>query len=153
MINCLVVGFVRFLEGYYIILVTKRCRVAVIGHHTIYKVEDTSMIYIPNDTVRVFHPEEQRYVKMFQSIDLSSNFYFSYSYDLTHTLQNNMTPPKHIKSNIPHGEASSQTESDDTEDAGDFFNMWAFRKKHQNSRSVITYKNCVFMFGKCALNY
>ncbi|XP_053979279.1 polyphosphoinositide phosphatase isoform X2 [Hylaeus volcanicus] len=130
-----IVGFVRFLEGYYIILVTKRCRVAVIGHHTIYKVEDTSMIYIPNDTVRVFHPDEQRYVKMFQSIDLSSNFYFSYSYDLTHTLQNNMTPPKHIKSNVPNtfGNVSSRTGNDDTEDAGDFFNMWAFRKNHQNN--------------------
>ncbi|CAG2061529.1 unnamed protein product [Timema podura] len=70
-------GFVRFLEGYYIILVTKRRRVAVIGHHTLYKIEDTSMIYIPNDGVRTTHPDEQRYLKMFQSIDLSSNFYFS----------------------------------------------------------------------------
>lgn len=33
-----IVGFVRFLEGYYIILVTKRRKVAVIGLHTIYKV-------------------------------------------------------------------------------------------------------------------
>nr|CAD7601108.1 unnamed protein product [Timema genevievae] len=70
--------FVRFLEGYYIILVTKRRRVAVIGHHTLYKIEDTSMIYIPNDGVRTTHPDEQRYLKMFQSIDLSSNFYFRY---------------------------------------------------------------------------
>ncbi|XP_014233608.1 polyphosphoinositide phosphatase isoform X2 [Trichogramma pretiosum] len=85
-----IIGFVRFLEGYYIVVVTKRRRVAVIGHHTIYKVEDSSMIYIPNESVRIFHPDEQRYVKMFQSIDLSSNFYFSYSYDLTSTLQINV---------------------------------------------------------------
>ncbi|KAG7213368.1 hypothetical protein KM043_002662 [Ampulex compressa] len=132
-----IVGFVRFLEGYYIILVTKRRRVAVIGHHTIYKIEDTSMIYIPNDTVRIFHPDEQRYVKMFQSIDLSSNFYFSYSYDLTHTLQSNMTPPKHIKSDIPAttiGTENSlnQGENADTEKSEDFFNMWAFRKPHHD---------------------
>ncbi|KAJ8866836.1 hypothetical protein PR048_032697 [Dryococelus australis] len=88
-----IVGFVRFLEGYYIILMTKRRRVAVIGHHTIYKIEDTTMIYIPNNGVRTSHPDEQRYLKMFQNIDLSSNFYFSYSYDLTHTLQSNMTVP------------------------------------------------------------
>ncbi|XP_043259032.1 polyphosphoinositide phosphatase isoform X1 [Colletes gigas] len=133
-------GFVRFLEGYYIILVTKRCRVAVVGHHTIYKVLDTSMIYIPNDTVRVFHPDEQRYVKMFQSIDLSSNFYFSYSYDLTHTLQNNMTPPKHIRSNIPNtsDEASKRAGNDDTEDT-DFFNMWAFRKNQQSNSGTEKY--------------
>lgn len=35
-----IVGFVRFLEGYYIILVTKRRKVAVIGLHTIYKAGD-----------------------------------------------------------------------------------------------------------------
>jgi hypothetical protein len=29
---------------------------------------------------------------MFQNVDLSSNFYFSYSYDITHTLQYNLTP-------------------------------------------------------------
>ncbi|CAL1527176.1 unnamed protein product [Lymnaea stagnalis] len=85
-------GFVRFLEGYYMILVTKRKKAAVIGSHTIYKIEDTSMLYIPNDSVRYVHPDESRYVKMFQTVDLSSNFYFSYSYDLTHTLQFNMAP-------------------------------------------------------------
>lgn len=70
------VGFIRFLEGYYIILINKRRKVAVVGYHTIYKIQDTCMIYIPNDTVRILHQDEQRYVKMFQSIDLSSNFYF-----------------------------------------------------------------------------
>lgn len=28
---------------------------------------------------------------MFQSVDLRQNFYYSYSYDLTHTLQYNLT--------------------------------------------------------------
>lgn len=112
---------------------------AVIGHHTIYKIEDTSMIYIPNDTIRVFHPDEQRYVKMFQSIDLSSNFYFSYSYDLTHTLQNNMTPPKHIKPDIlnTNNTDSNQAENSDIEDAEDFFNIWASKKNYWNNRFVI----------------
>lgn len=129
-------GFIRFLEGYYIILVTKRRRVAVIGHHTIYKVEDTSMIYIPSDHVRLFHSDEQRYVKMFQSIDLSSNFYFSYSYDLTHTLQYNMTPPKHVKSDLYNTNSHNpSTQRDgDLDDSDVFFNMWAFREKIHNNR-------------------
>ena len=55
-------GFVRFLEGYYIVLITKRRRVADIGGHSIYKIEDTNMIYIPNDSVRVTHPDEARCV-------------------------------------------------------------------------------------------
>ncbi|TSL47602.1 Polyphosphoinositide phosphatase [Bagarius yarrelli] len=86
-----IVGFVCFLEGYYIILITKRRKMADIGGHSIYKIEDTNMIYIPNDSVRVTHPDEARYVRIFQNVDLSSNFYFSYSYDLSHSLQYNMT--------------------------------------------------------------
>ncbi|XP_020292603.1 polyphosphoinositide phosphatase isoform X2 [Pseudomyrmex gracilis] len=123
-------GFIRFLEGYYIILVTKRRRVAVIGHHTIYKIEDTSMIYIPNDMIRIFHPDEQRYVKMFQSIDLKSNFYFSYSYDMSHTFQSNMAPPMNIKSDIPTN-VPTKMGSDEADDSEEFFNMWAFRKDWQ----------------------
>ncbi|XP_063228139.1 polyphosphoinositide phosphatase isoform X3 [Bacillus rossius redtenbacheri] len=104
-------GFVCFLEGYYVILVTKRRRVAVIGHHTIYKIEDTTMIYIPNNGVRTSHPDEQRYLKMFQNIDLSSNFYFSYSYDLTHTLQSNMTEPSQSPATQDSGLLSGEAET------------------------------------------
>uniref|UniRef100_A0A3P8YJY7 SAC domain-containing protein n=1 Tax=Esox lucius TaxID=8010 RepID=A0A3P8YJY7_ESOLU len=86
-----IVGFVRFLEGYYIVLITKRRKMADIGGHSIYKIEDTNMIYIPNDSVRLTHPDEARYSRIFQNVDLSSNFYFSYSYDLSHSLQYNLT--------------------------------------------------------------
>lgn len=96
-----IVGFVKFLEGYYMVLITKRSKVALIGGHTIYKIEDTVMQYIPNDGVRFTHPDEPKYVKMFQSIDLSSNFYFSYSYDLTHTLQYNMEPVVKMPGTFP----------------------------------------------------
>ncbi|KAG5869516.1 hypothetical protein JTB14_035113, partial [Gonioctena quinquepunctata] len=94
--------FIRFLEGYYINLITKRRKVCVIGHHTIYKIEDTSMVYIPHESIRLLHADEPRYVKMFQNIDLASNFYYSYSYDLTHTLQHNLTHPKRF---APHADS------------------------------------------------
>merc|ERR1719397_2459376 len=54
------------------------------------------MISIPNESVKDQHADEQRYLKMFQAIDLSSNFYFSYSYDLTNTLQHNLAEPKFL---------------------------------------------------------
>jgi hypothetical protein len=39
-------------------------------------------------------------VNTFQSVDLSKNFYFSYSYDITNTLQTNLTvSPDHRKWN------------------------------------------------------
>jgi hypothetical protein len=53
---------VKFLEGYYIIVITQRTKVAVIGPHVIYKVMNTAMIPIPNDIVKYTHPEESRFV-------------------------------------------------------------------------------------------
>ena len=33
---------------------------------------------------------------MFLNVDMSSNFYFSYSYDLTNTMQHNLARPKRL---------------------------------------------------------
>ncbi len=73
-------GFVRFLEGYYVILITKRRRVALIGPHTVFKIEETSMVYIPNDSVRYTHPEEQRFAYKLTNVAimLSANFLSSF---------------------------------------------------------------------------
>lgn len=86
------IGFVRFLHGYYLILIIKRRKVASIGYHTIYKVEDTKLVYIPNEPPTEYINEESRYVRAFNSIDITSNFYFSYSYDISHSLQYNLSP-------------------------------------------------------------
>lgn len=90
-------GFVRFLHGYYLILIVKRRKVASIGYHTVYKVEDTKLVYIPNKPPCDHVSEETRYARAFTSVDLSSNFYFSYSYDLTHSLQYNLSPVRGVK--------------------------------------------------------
>ncbi|XP_037958284.1 polyphosphoinositide phosphatase [Teleopsis dalmanni] len=91
-----VLGFVRFLEGYYLILVTKRKCCAHIGMHLIYTIKDTVMVRVNEATLKTPHPFEERYKKMFQNIDLRSNFYFSYSYDLTRTLQFNESAPRFV---------------------------------------------------------
>lgn len=44
--------------------------------------------------------DEMRYLKLFSSVDLASNFYFSYTYDLSHSLQYNMEPVSSIISFI-----------------------------------------------------
>ncbi|KAJ3056503.1 phosphatidylinositol-3,5-bisphosphate 5-phosphatase [Rhizophlyctis rosea] len=87
-------GFVRFLEGYYIILITKRSAVALIGGHYIYHIDDTMLISIPGPNARMERkPDESRYLQIFSQVDLSKNFYFSYTYDITQTLQANMSVP------------------------------------------------------------
>ena len=91
-----VLGFIRFMESYYMILITKRTKCGVIGKHIIYTIKDTHMIRVCEPSVKQTHPLEQRYVRMFTNIDLNSNFYFSYSYDLTRTLQHNLSAPRFI---------------------------------------------------------
>lgn len=91
-----VLGFISFMESYYLILVTKRTKCAVIGMHIIYTIKDTVMIRVSEPSAKQSHPLEQRYLKIFTNIDLNSNFYFSYSYDLTRTLQHNLSAPRFI---------------------------------------------------------
>lgn len=100
-----VLGFISFMEGHYLILVTKRTKIAAIGMHIIYTIADTSMIRVNEPSSKQSHPLEQRYLRIFNNIDLKSNFYFSYSYDLTRTLQYNTSAPQFIgKANIEEEE-------------------------------------------------
>jgi hypothetical protein len=46
----LVLGFIRFLKGYYIVLVTKRKRVAKIMRHSIYTIKDMKLVPLFNKT-------------------------------------------------------------------------------------------------------
>lgn len=78
------------------ILVTKRTKCGVIDKHIIYTIKDTHLIRICEPSIKQTHPLEQRYLRMFMNIDLYSNFYFSYSYDLTRTLQHNLSAPRFI---------------------------------------------------------
>ena len=93
-----IVGAVRFLEGYYLIVVTKVRSIAHIGHHEIFKIEEVQSVYIPNSQGPL-SPDEQRYAKLFQSVDLTTNFYFCYTYDLSRTLQENTLAQRGLKFN------------------------------------------------------
>ncbi|KAJ3191528.1 phosphatidylinositol-3,5-bisphosphate 5-phosphatase [Irineochytrium annulatum] len=94
-----IVGFVKFLEGFYMLLVTKRSAVALIGGHYIYHIDDTLTINIATPSAKIGKAEEIRYAYVRRlnmlnkpvQVDLTKNFYFSYTYDITRSLQHNMT--------------------------------------------------------------
>ncbi|CAM9112844.1 unnamed protein product [Choristocarpus tenellus] len=117
-----IVGFVKFLDCYYLNFVTQRRMVGAIGGNLIYAVKNTEMFAIrPADSVagtlssttgestdsnafvntwskvnRRLNPTprelaEARYLGLFQFIDLTKDFFYSYTYDLTNSLQHNMT--------------------------------------------------------------
>ncbi|KAL3082890.1 hypothetical protein niasHS_010692 [Heterodera schachtii] len=83
-----IIGAVRFMEGFYLLIVSRAKMVVSIGVHSIYKIEDVSMIYIPA-TGAATHPDEAKYSKLFLSVDFTADFYFSYTYQLSRTLQEN----------------------------------------------------------------
>ncbi|CAF1306127.1 unnamed protein product [Rotaria sp. Silwood1] len=95
-----IIGFIKFLEGYYMIVITRRSQVARIGYHRIYKIEETAMLTITNEDIKKIHPDESKYLRALQNLDLTNGFYFSYTYDLTHTLQYNFIEQNREKNNF-----------------------------------------------------
>jgi len=89
-----VLGFIRFTRGYYLILITEKIKRGSVGPHQVYSVDKTGYVYIPEGKSPIT-PQETRYRTLFFALNFSE-FYFSYSYDLTHTLQDNLTYTKKL---------------------------------------------------------
>ncbi|ORY81595.1 SacI homology domain-domain-containing protein [Protomyces lactucae-debilis] len=92
---CGIIGLIRFTANFYISVITKRSIVALLGGHYIYHVENTKLI--PLHSV-IQHKkrdrnaaEEARYLAIWQSMEINKTFYYSNTYDITHTLQYNLT--------------------------------------------------------------
>jgi len=87
-------GFIRFTEAYYMLIITQRKQVAMIGGHYVYQIEGTELVPLTTGASSRFardrNPEETRFLNILNNLDLSKSFYFSYSYDITHTLQHNI---------------------------------------------------------------
>ena len=117
-----IVGFIRFLDCYYLTLITRRAKVGSIGCNGIYTIKNTETFPIkPAERMTGSTPEmdvhadpssvllsmwnrgkrsvglgltnreiaELRYQGLYQVVDLTKNFFFSYTYDLTRSLQEN----------------------------------------------------------------
>lgn len=59
--SCLgLVGFISFLEGYYMLLITRATQVAQIGPHAVYHVDDTALERLSQKESSLIHPDEAR---------------------------------------------------------------------------------------------
>ncbi|VEU41306.1 unnamed protein product [Pseudo-nitzschia multistriata] len=120
-----IVGFIKFLDCYYLTLITRRAKVGSIGGNGIYTIKSTETFPIkPAESVNGgtgngdidIHADpssvllnmwnrgkrsvglgltnreiaELRYQGLYQVVDLTKNFFFSYTYDLTRSLQENV---------------------------------------------------------------
>jgi hypothetical protein len=117
-----IVGFIKFLDCYYLTLITRRAKVGSIGGNGIYTIKNTETFPIKPAIVSGgsanemdIHADpssvllnmwnrgkrsvglgltnreiaELRYQGLYQVVDLTKNFFFSYTYDLTRSLQEN----------------------------------------------------------------
>uniref|UniRef100_A0A5B7BQR1 Putative phosphoinositide phosphatase SAC1 n=1 Tax=Davidia involucrata TaxID=16924 RepID=A0A5B7BQR1_DAVIN len=88
-----IAGCIKFLESYYLILVTKRRQIGCICGHAIYGIDETQLITIPHVSVQtdVAHSKtELRYKKLLSSVDLTKDFFYSYTYPIMQSLQKNV---------------------------------------------------------------
>ncbi|KAI8942767.1 hypothetical protein NX059_000811 [Plenodomus lindquistii] len=100
-------GFIRFTEAYYMLLISKRAQVAMLGGHYIYQVDGTEMIPLTTGSTSRFqkdrNPEEARFLAIFNNMDLRRSFYFSYSYNVTRSLQQNIIQErKALNNGLPY---------------------------------------------------
>jgi hypothetical protein len=115
-----IVGFVRFLDCYYLTLITRRAKIGSIGYNGVYTIKNVETFALkpaerggsgeegdldPSAMLLSMWNRgkrsvglgltnreiaELRYQGLYQVVDFSKNFYFSYSYDLTRSLQENI---------------------------------------------------------------
>ncbi|QCD80186.1 phosphoinositide phosphatase SAC3-like [Vigna unguiculata] len=87
-----IVGFIKFLGPYYMVLITKRRQIGAICGHTVYAVSKSEMIPLPYSSVRsnINDKNENRYKRLLCMVDLTKDFFFSYSYHIMRSLQRNM---------------------------------------------------------------
>ncbi|KAL2539056.1 Phosphoinositide phosphatase SAC2 [Abeliophyllum distichum] len=89
-----IIGFIKFLGPYYMLLITKRRKIGTICGHAVYAIAKSEMIPIPNSTVQSnmdYSKNENRYKKLLRTVDLTKDFFFSYSYHVMLSLQKNLS--------------------------------------------------------------
>lgn len=84
------IGLIKFTRGYYLSVITKCSQVAIIGGHFVYHIDETKLIPLDLNYKRPDkYSDEEKLLTIFKYLDLGKTFYFSYTYDVTNSLQTN----------------------------------------------------------------
>ncbi|KAG4984796.1 hypothetical protein AAZX31_12G001100 [Glycine max] len=100
-----IAGCIKFLESYYLILVTKRRQIGSICGHAIYSIKESQLIAIPHVSIQsdLAHSKtELRYKKLLSSVDLTNDFFFSYTYPIMQSLQKNVSSSSSQEGGMPY---------------------------------------------------
>lgn len=98
------VGTIRLLACRYLIVITDAQMCGTIAGHSIYKISSTDVIPYTRSSLHLTEKQVQNnaiYLEMVKSVLNTPYFYFSYSYDLSHTMQRlHNTTPEFLQVNI-----------------------------------------------------
>lgn len=94
---CGIVGTLRLLAGPYLVIITKKRKVGSINGQTVWQVAETEVISYSRTLLHLTEKQisqNKLYISMVESVLNTQFLYFSYSYDITHTMQrlHNTTP-------------------------------------------------------------
>eukprot|EP00058_Branchiostoma_floridae_P008729 XP_002594217.1 hypothetical protein BRAFLDRAFT_117627 [Branchiostoma floridae] len=85
-----IMGVVRLIASPYLIVITKVSKVGDVEHHPIWRVEDTQVIPYTRSVDHLNDQQKQAnhdYLRMIEEVLRQNGYYFSSTYDLTHTQQ------------------------------------------------------------------
>lgn len=85
-----ILGFYSFFRGYYVAFVSKKKKVGRLGHHDVYQVDQTQIVALFDDSSsggRAAAEGEPWCQRLWQQ--LGKDFYWSYSYELSRSVQQN----------------------------------------------------------------
>ncbi|CAG8673075.1 23402_t:CDS:10, partial [Dentiscutata erythropus] len=83
-------GVIKLLSGEYLIVITGRERIGRLGKHDIFQADQFRILPFAKNNFRLSGQQaqdEKRYLSLVESLLKSGAYYFSYTYDLTHSLQ------------------------------------------------------------------
>uniref|UniRef100_A0A1J3DP79 Phosphoinositide phosphatase SAC4 n=1 Tax=Noccaea caerulescens TaxID=107243 RepID=A0A1J3DP79_NOCCA len=88
-----IIGFIKFLGPYYMLLITERRQIGVIFGHSVYAVSKSEIVSLQNSTVQcniANSRDDNRYKRLMCMVDLTKDFFFSYSYNIMRSFQKNI---------------------------------------------------------------
>ncbi|XP_062501222.1 phosphatidylinositol-3-phosphatase SAC1-like [Corticium candelabrum] len=92
-----IIGIIRLIAGPYLVVITGREKVGTIEQHDVWRVTSTDVIAFARSVRHLSEIQDRHnrtYVNMVQTVFQTFGFYYSATYDVTHTLQRleNTTP-------------------------------------------------------------
>ncbi|KAH0854635.1 hypothetical protein HID58_051010 [Brassica napus] len=88
-----IIGFIKFLGPYYMLVITERREIGEICGHRVYEVSKSEMISLQHSSVLsniANSRDENRYKRLLSMVDLTKDFFFSYSYNIMRSFQKNV---------------------------------------------------------------